>query len=528
MCEAAFVADTIEENAKRGKKYGSWAVLIRKYTHIGYITEAFRKKNIPYTLILKKDLFKLDEVKEFVIILKAVLGAAAPEEIEFMPGYRDLLSSIDRTAPLLSLIFSLSDNKIYRNYLASFNDHRTRLANIDILKETLISFLDKSDNDRERFLTVLEKNIKANSAGVEVKDPGSVTIMTVHSAKGLEFDDLIVANVDENSGNFSTIFNYLNLCGEDGCYRDISMSGYSTPGGGDKRNFFLNEYIKHKNKSFDEQERANLLYVALTRAKNSLTVVIQTKDESGSSDEGKREGWARYLRKFGNENEGRIDGFSFIQKDIGEFDLREYFAAQGKSEGKYEAEKEYDLTGRIRKDGMTSATSIAHEHDEVTHEKGSTTAIDTGNFVHLFMSKKITELYKPGFDLEQELKDFKKKESEPSSVSLATVKKMISNIMSDKLFRSYAECGKVLCEKNVVMADKNIQGYIDLVLLCGDEVIVLDYKTYLYKSPEEELINKYRTQVGIYAEALEKIYPGKVIKKYLFFIGKEAAELREA
>ena len=57
---------------------------------------------------------------------------------------------------------------------------------------------------------------------------------------------------------------------------------------------------------------------------------------------------------------------------------------------------------------------VVHDDNEVTNEKGSTTAIDTGNFVHLFMSKKITELFKPGFDLDQELKEFKKKESEPS------------------------------------------------------------------------------------------------------------------
>ncbi len=527
MCEAAFVADTILESSKNGKKFGSWAVLIRKYTHIGYITEAFRKKSIPYSLILKKDLFELDEVKEFVLILKAVLGAAAPEEIEFIPAYKELLSGIKKDDPLLSLIFSIRNNKIYKNYLASFNDHRTRSANVDILKETLVSLLDKSDNDRERFLTVLEKNVKANSSGVEVKDPDAVTIMTVHSAKGLEFDDLIVANVDEGGGNFTSLFNYLNLCGEGSCYTDFSMAGYSTPGEGEKKNFFINEYIKYKNKYFDELERANLLYVALTRAKNSLTVVIQTKEESGSGDGEKKEGWAKYLRQFGNDNEGKIEGFSFIQKDIGIFDLSEYFAEEGQAEGTYQAEREYDLTGHVKKDGLISATAIAHEQDDVTHEKSNTDAIDTGNFVHLFMSKKIKQIFAPDFDLEKELKDFKKKESEPSSVSLAAVKKMIENIKADQLFKNYAECGEVLCEKNIVMADKNIQGYIDLVLMCKEEVVVLDYKTYLRKFPDEDLIATYKKQVDIYAEALGKIYPDKNIKKYLFFIGRDSAELRE-
>jgi ATP-dependent exoDNAse (exonuclease V) beta subunit len=527
MCEAAFVADTILEGAKNGKKFGSWAVLIRKYTHIGYITEALRKKSIPYTLILKKDLFEIDEVKEFVLILKVILGAAAPEEIEFIPDHEKLISGIKKDDPLISLVFRIRNSKIYTNYLASIGDYRTKSSTVDILKETLISLLDKSDNDRERFLTLLEKNIKANSSGVEVKDPDAVTIMTVHSAKGLEFDDLIVANVDEGRGNFTSHLNYLNLCEKGSCYNDFSMAGYSTPGGGEKKNFFINEYIKHKNKSFDEKENANLLYVALTRAKNSLTVVIQTKEETGNGDTEKKEGWAKYLRQFGTGKEENINGFCFIQKDVCEFDLRGYFAEEGQSEGTYQAEIEYDLSGHIKTDGLTSATRIAHGQDEVTHEKSNVEAIDTGNFVHLFMSKKIKEIFASGFDLEKELKEFKKKESEPSSVSLPEVKKMISNIISDAQFRKYAECGHVLCEKNIVDTQKKLQGYIDLVLLCGDEVVVLDYKTYLRKYPGDELIGTYKKQVDIYAEALRTIFPDKKIKKYLFFIGRDSAELRE-
>ncbi|MBN2858275.1 MAG: UvrD-helicase domain-containing protein, partial [Candidatus Delongbacteria bacterium] len=425
MCEAAFVADTIIENVNKGQKYGSWAVLIRKYTHIGFITEAFRKKNIPYTLILKKDLFTLSEVKEYILILKAVLGLVMPEEIEFIPGYEELIASVKKDDPLISIIFSIAENEVYKKYIAGFKDSSTKLADIGILKETLISMLDSAGNERERFFTVLEKNITSNSAGVAVQKPGAVTIMTVHSAKGLEFDNLILANVDENDRSFSSLFNFITLQEKDGQFTDFSAGGYSTPNGGLKKNFFINEYIRYKNKDFDDQERANLLYVALTRARKTLTVMIQTKDDS-SADSSKSEGWAKYLRQFGQENSGDIEGFNYIQKNITEFDLSAYLRDDtAEKAGTYEEELEYDLSGHIRTDSLTSATGIAHEQDEVTHEKSNTTALDTGNFVHLFMSKKIKELFEPGFDLEIELKEFKKKESEPSSVSLAVVRKMI-------------------------------------------------------------------------------------------------------
>ena len=104
---------------------------------------------------------------------------------------------------------------------------------------------------------------------------------------------------------------------------------------------------------------------------------------------------------------------------------------------------------------------------------------------------------------------------------------MIENIKAEPLFKKYAECGHILCEKNIVDTKKNLQGYIDLVMICNNEIIVLDYKTYLNKFPESELVAKYKHQVNIYADALSKIYPDKSVRKYLFFIGKEKAETRE-
>jgi ATP-dependent helicase/nuclease subunit A len=528
MSEAAFVTDTILANCQGGKKFGDWAVLIRKYTHIGYITEAFRKKNIPYTLILKRDLFVLNEVIEFLNIIKAAIKVIKPEEIEFLPDAEILLQSIKNEDPLIAVIYKIFGHDIYRNYLASFSDCGTKLANISILIENLLGLLSESENDRERFLTELEKSVKNNSAGVVVQRSDAVTIMTVHSAKGLEFENLILANVDEYDKNQTSTFNYLNLWENGGNYIDFSMTGYKTATGMNGRNFFLNEYIKFRNKSFNAAENANLLYVALTRAKNSLTVVIQTKNESDwNQDEDKITGWAKYLNKFGLDNNGKIEGFSYVQKDISEFDLSGYFEHNKAAGNKYQAEKKYDVIFEAKGNKIDSATGLSHKDDEVKHEKGISISIDTGNFLHLFMSKKINELFKPEFELEQELKEFKKTDTESNSVNLNTVRRMIENIKSDQLFRKYAECGYVLCEKNIVDARKNLQGYIDLVLLCGDEVVVLDYKTYLYNFPDEEIIGKYQKQVSIYADALSKIYPDKAVKKYLFFIGKEKAELKE-
>jgi ATP-dependent helicase/nuclease subunit A len=528
MSEAAFVTDTILESCKEKKNYGDWAVLIRKYTHIGYITEAFRKKKIPYTLILKRDLFALNEVAEFVAILKTAMRVLKPAEIEFIPGYEILLSEILKTDPLISVIFRIFSHKIYRDYLASFQDCETRLSNVAILLENLIALLNESENDRERFLSALDRSVKNNSAGVVVQNPDAVTVMTVHSSKGLEFENLILANVDEYDKNQSAIFNYINLWEGEKNNIDFSMSGYKSAAGFEARNFFLNEYIKYKNRNFDAAERANLLYVALTRAKNSLTVVIQTKNESDDSyDSEKSSGWAKYLNQFGQEKNGITDGFFYTQKDISEFDLSTYYKATEEDSGTYQAEKKYDLTGYVRTKNLTSPTGIAHKDDDVTHEKGSTTAIDTGNMIHDFMCRNSANVFASSYQLEEELKMFIDKHADSRGLNLKTIRKMIENIISVADFKEMILTRKQLCEKNIsdFSGGKMIQGYIDLVLIGDNEVAVIDYKTYLKNFPDNETVAKYEQQVNIYASALSKLYPDKTVKKYLFFIGKDKAEL---
>ena len=63
-----------------------------------------------------------------------------------------------------------------------------------------------------------------------------------------------------------------------------------------------------------------------------------------------------------------------------------------------------------------------------------------------------------------------------------------------------------------------VQGIIDLYYINkNDELILVDYKTDYVKS-KEELVNKYRTQINLYAKALEKALGKKIAKKEIFSI----------
>lgn len=73
--------------------------------------------------------------------------------------------------------------------------------------------------------------------------------------------------------------------------------------------------------------------------------------------------------------------------------------------------------------------------------------------------------------------------------------------------------------------DENIlvQGVIDLYYIDKeDNIILVDYKTDYVKSYEQELIDKYRKQLEIYANALESALGKKVYKTYIYsvYLGK--------
>ena len=62
-----------------------------------------------------------------------------------------------------------------------------------------------------------------------------------------------------------------------------------------------------------------------------------------------------------------------------------------------------------------------------------------------------------------------------------------------------------------------LQGVVDCALLEDDGIIVIDFKTdYVTDDSIEIVVDRYRSQIGAYAEALSRIYQMPVKDKYLY------------
>ena len=71
-----------------------------------------------------------------------------------------------------------------------------------------------------------------------------------------------------------------------------------------------------------------------------------------------------------------------------------------------------------------------------------------------------------------------------------------------------------------------VRGILDGYLLYEDKIVLFDYKTDHYEFPSQ-LIERYRGQLSLYAEALSRSYQIDQVEKYLILLGKDMVEVIE-
>ncbi len=69
-----------------------------------------------------------------------------------------------------------------------------------------------------------------------------------------------------------------------------------------------------------------------------------------------------------------------------------------------------------------------------------------------------------------------------------------------------------------------VRGILDGYLLYDDRIVLFDYKTDRYDEPSQ-LIDRYRSQLALYGEALSRAYLIKNIEKYLILLGKDDVQV---
>jgi len=196
-------------------------------------------------------------------------AAAALEALAHARGAAHLLPA-DQFVETLRRLF-LPEATTAARYLGAFG-----LANLDRFFRELAADLDAAGGDRQAVLRELRLRLRDEAEDAESRPPGTaadaVRVLTVHSAKGLEFDEVYLPALTRR-GRPRNHEEALVAERLDGRF-ELRLFGLATP---------AFDRVVERRLRLERAESVRLLYVAMTRARHRLVLAGNTSARGGAA-----------------------------------------------------------------------------------------------------------------------------------------------------------------------------------------------------------------------------------------------------
>ncbi len=320
LSEADYVARRISELLQTGVIPGDIAVLLAARTNLSELENAMRKLNVPFRTIkgisfyTRQEIFDVYHLLRFLenprddlalaAILRSPLVNISDAGMYLLSRTRgeswfDKLANIDNLADypaadrrpleifqeqarrwqsrrdrlsLSRLLTEIFEESFYQATIAAHWNGDQILANIDKIISTIREveqrgFVSLSDYTRA-LKDTLSMAPREGEAQLELEDRTSVKIMTIHSAKGLEFPIVFLPYLNKNKTGFSKAFRIHPEFGI--ATKIIDETAETTNKNNSKTTPYLYSIIDELEKNKNLAEYKRLFYVGVTRAKNQL------------------------------------------------------------------------------------------------------------------------------------------------------------------------------------------------------------------------------------------------------------------
>ncbi len=244
--EGGWIAGEIFRSVNsQGASYADFAILYRTNAQSRTLEDALRKRSIPYTIIAGTRFYDRREIRDLLSYLRLLINPgdllsfrriinvpsrgvgkisvervmteieSHPEEALFDSVYRCVVEElipprarraverlmilldelINIALPVDKLVEELLERIDYTAWLQKSNDAVARLENVEEFRETAKDFTaNNPDGSLEEFLEEVSL-----AAPIDDFDElaGSVSLLTLHAAKGLEFPNVFISGVEE-------------------------------------------------------------------------------------------------------------------------------------------------------------------------------------------------------------------------------------------------------------------------------------------------------------------------------------------
>ena len=480
-----------------GKVSDSELLQIRKFCPKGSFVEAVKDYADNNDDELSKKLIQFEEYFNSVRMLA-----------EFIPC-GELLSEVVRAKGLDIKILSSRLGEIKLARLNKF------IEVADASKQTVGEFLKGLDG-------LLEK------ITLSYATENAVKIMSIHASKGLEFPVVILGRTTKG-------FNAEGVKGDFLVDRDFGVSiNHRDVNGMVMTESLFNKYVKLIKTKRMREEEMRLLYVAMTRAKNSLYVMGEyTKEEDAfPASEHPVDVFecSNYFKMFALKD-FEVKLCNELNNELKSREVRQVLVSE---EDAFMAEKiltnltfEYPNKNNSTLSVKRSVTQAVHfkEEEGVHYEKSAIygeSDTEIGNAYHKFLElcdfslgpKDAVNSVIGGLLISDEYKkhlDRNKLERILQMPIFETLKGY--TLYKEQPFIAFIPAS-IVQDGYVGNEQILVQGIIDLLAINGDEAIIVDYK-HSTTVDDEALKARYKKQLKLYAYAVESVLKRKVKESYL-------------
>ncbi|WP_123378011.1 RecB-like helicase [Aliarcobacter butzleri] len=445
------VAKKIEELLQSGVNFNDIAILT--YTNDDVLSlYYYLKQKFPSIKISTEMTSKLINQQNVKAVINAIKYIYFKEEI-----YKENLNAIIGNKLLTTLDLEIILDEISVQEVIKELSKKLKIIDENIIKLIEVS---SSFNNIVDFVYEIDKL----EAIMENSESKGLQILTIFKSKGLEFHTVILLdrikrkNVDKSS----LLFDYENLELKNIFYK---IKGYEN---------FNEDYKKaiDKEKKLSLEDEINILYVAMTRAKNNM--IIFKKEKSSVFD----------ILNMNVCKIGKMINSSNLVKNIEEKSIISYtplnLGIQEKQIVKEKELKENHLHSRY----FGLATHYCLE------------MLNNFSFNDL---KYTLNLAKTRFSNYLSDKDF------------TDIENRLAHLINNDFFKFLVTNSVLTSEQSLIYKEE--LKIIDLLIYKDDTYYILDYKT-----TKEELDEEHKNQVLYYKEAIKEIFKTSNVKSYLVYL----------
>ena len=493
------------DDFKKIFEYFDIPLTILKDGKLNSTTDILLIKNlVDFIIKIKEDVYDIDFKYDFISIARSFLYEYSDEyifdivtnnKIKETTIYNDLSTLSDKlNSYTSSLLFNdiLDVTNFYNklNKVGDYEEVNVRLKTINSLSSSLSS-LGLSIMDFRDYLTDIIENDEDIKYATYTKEGNSVKILTIHKSKGLEYPICYFADLDHE-------FNTSELKDK---FRVDKKYGLIVPSNLEEiDNSLLKEMYKYDFNREEVSEKIRLFYVALTRAREQMIIVLPDKETR--TLEKNNDGVIEEIRRLSfNKLSSFIYGIKnylysyFEQIDIEKLGLTKNYL--------YPKKIVQETLNNIKDNINVEEINIENEVVEEKHFSKETNKIIT---------KEENDLMKFGTKVHEifELLDFRN--IDLSLVDNKFIRNKVEKFLSNDLLKNISKANIYKEYEFIYNKDNNeYHGIIDLMLEYDNHIDIIDYKL---KGITDE---NYIKQLNGYKEYIEKI-SNKEVSTYLYSI----------